>query len=154
MRQQNNRNKKFNKKAKPIFIALPFTLPVDDDFGNSYDIQSCMDIVRELQDHDIFTKLTVNVSIDRSIAGGDSSEKGRLLTVGRVHSIDTNNMTANIMLFVKNSELANIISASTHMLIPHVRGVNRETGVVSNISRFEIIQVADTDDVNINEDEE
>lgn len=128
--------KKTNKAKgiKPITKVLSLVFTGKDQKGNDYDVVSCKNIVKELQEAGCFEKLSVSVTIARSRVV-DEDAKG-MLNFARFQKYDTETGDVEILLMGKNTEYVDFIS--DYVIVPRVRVGFKSTEVVS-ILGFEIV---------------
>lgn len=128
---------KNNNKNKPVLVSLPLVFTGVDKNGRNYDVDSCKKIISDLQDADVFKKLSVSTGIARSLVEDDA--KGTL-TIARIQSVDVDTWDVSLMLFGQNTEHADTIK--DFVIVPHVR-TGRDSDEVISILRFEIVRAMD-----------
>lgn len=128
---------KNNNKNKPVLVSLPLIFTGVDKNGRNYDVDSCKKIISDLQDADVFKKLSVSTGISRSLIEDDA--KGTL-TIARIQSVDVDTWDVSLMLFGQNTEHADTIK--DFVIVPHVR-TGRDGDEVISILRFEIVRAMD-----------
>lgn len=137
MKQNFNNNRKTGNK--PTVVSLPLVFTGVDKNGRNFDVDSCKAIIGDLQNADVFKKLSVSTQIQRSLADNDENAKGTL-TIARIQSIDTDTWDASVMLFGKNVDYADAIK--DFVIVPRVR-TGRDSDEVISILRFEIVRAMD-----------
>lgn len=142
MGQQDNRRfnnrRGGNNKPKTVIKSLPLILSGKDHKGNDYDVESCKQLLSELQNDGVFNKLSVNVTIAKSII--DSNYDRGIMTIARIQSIDIEEGEIVIMVFGKNAEYANILNDK--VIVPRVR-IGRDSNEVTTIFGFEVVNELD-----------
>lgn len=139
-RNNNNGGKSFNKNNadrkpnKPVMRSLPMLVSGIDNYGNSYNTISLYDIMDDLQNAGVFSKLSVTVTMSKKLITGDDNAKG-VMSVARVSSYDKDSSEIAITFFGKNTEYADMVKDM--VIIPRVR-TGRDTEDVSTILAFEI----------------
>ena len=134
MGQQQKKN--YNKKGpKTIIKSLPLVLTGTDHKGNKYNVESCKQLLAELQDNGVFSKLSVNVTIARHLL--DSSYDRGIMTIARIQSIDIEEGEFVIMVFGKSAEYAKLLNDK--VIVPRVR-IGRDSSDVTAIFGFEIVE--------------
>ena len=126
----------FNKN-KPVLVSLPLIFTGVDKNGRNYDVDSCKKIISELQNDEVFKKLSVSAGIQKHLVEDDA--KGTL-TIARIQSVDIDTWDVSLMLFNKNTEYADTIK--DFVIIPYVR-TGRDDDIVTSILRFEIVLLMD-----------
>lgn len=135
--KQNFNNKRTG--TKPTVVSLPIVFTGVDKNGRNFDVDSCKQIIVDLQNADVFKKLSVQTQIQRSTVTDDENAKG-VLTIARIQSVDTDTWDASVMLFGKNVEYAEKIK--DFVIVPCVR-TGRDSDEVISILRFEIVRAMD-----------
>lgn len=140
---RNNNGKSFNnrnngdqqrKSNKPVMRSLPMLVSGFDSYGNPYNTVSLYDIMDDLQNAGVFSKLSVAVTISKKLITGDENAKG-VMSVARVSSYDKDSSEISITFFGKNTEFADM--TKDMVIVPRVR-TGRDTENVSTILAFEI----------------
>ena len=128
-------NAKNSNRVKPVMktISVLMTGKVGD---REYDVDSCKKILTDLQDAGVFSKLSVSVTMAKSICINDPSAKG-IMTVARIQSYDEKSNEMSIMFFSKNVQYAELVDDM--VIVPRVR-TGRDTTEVSTILGFEIVE--------------
>lgn len=145
-----NNNGKFNNntdkpRSKPIVKVLKVMRGGIDRVGNEYNTDSLNAILTSLQEADVFTKLSVSVTIAKSLCIGEDA-KG-VLTVARIQSFDAEHGEMSICFFGKNVEYAEKVNDM--VIVPRVR-TSRDSKDVSTIFGFEIVPESEIHTVGVN----
>lgn len=136
-RKYNNR-RGGNNKPKTVVKSLPLILSGKDHKGKDYDVESCKQLLNDLQEAGVFNKLSVNVTIAKSLI--DSNYDRGIMTIARIQSIDIEEGEIVIMVFGKNAEYANILNDK--VIVPRVR-IGRDSNEVTTIFGFEAVNELD-----------
>lgn len=132
--QRDNKNSAPRKNNKPVTKILPLITSGVDSYGNPYNPDSLYDLLCDLEDSKVFTKLSVSLTIEK-VYLGDNNGRG-VKTIARVQSYDKANGQMSICLFGQNTEYANILNGM--VIVPKVR-INRNSEEVSTILGFDIV---------------
>lgn len=124
-----------NRTPRAVTKYLPIILSGTDRVGTEYDVESAEALFCNLQDNNIFNKLSIYVTMARSICFDDETAKGAI-NVARIRSIDKNNMEMAIVFFGKNVEFADLVDDM--IITPRVR-TERDSNKVSTFLGFEIV---------------
>lgn len=138
-RYNNNRGgRQYNndkpKAPKPIVKVLPIIVNGRDRVGKEYNTDSLIKVLADLQAADVFTKLSINLTIAKNLCI-DGDVKG-VLSVARIQSFDVEHGEMSICMFGKNVEYADKITDM--VIVPRVR-TTRDSDEVSTILGFEIV---------------
>ena len=133
----NNNNKP--ARIKPVLKTLPFIVSGKDQYGNDYNADSALDIVTNLQDNNVFEKLSVMANIAKKIALGKEDARG-VMSVARIQAYTVDNGEVDLLFFGKNAEFANVVD--NMVVVPRVR-LGRDTDDVATILAFEIVNAMD-----------
>lgn len=138
-KKNNNRSggSKFNNANKPVMKALPLVVTGLDNKGKEYNVQSAINIIQDLQDCGVFTKLSVDVTMAKTICLDNPEAKG-VMSIARLQSFDPDTMEITVMLFGKNTSFADKIT-SNMIIVPRVR-TGRDSDDVVTILGFEIVE--------------
>ena len=131
-RQFNNNDKP--RAPKPIVKVLTIVVNGHDRVGKEYNPDSLIKVLTDLQAADVFTKLSINLTIEKKLCI-DGDVKG-VLSIARIQSFDTEHGEMSICLFGKNVEYADKITDM--VIVPRVR-TSRDSDEVSTILGFEIV---------------
>ena len=137
MKQNFNKNMR-RRVNRPSFITLPIIFTGKDKNDRDYDIESCKKIIKDLQDSDVFSKLSISLGIQKSLIE-DPDSKGTL-TIARIGSIDTETWDVSVMPFTASNKYVDVIK--DFVIVPHVR-IGRDSNEVLSILRFEIVKAMD-----------
>lgn len=145
-----NNNGKFSNntdkpRSKPIVKVLKVMRGGIDRVGNEYNTDSLNAILTSLQEADVFTKLSVSVTIAKNLCMGEDA-KG-VLTVARIQSFDAEHGEMSICFFGKNVEYAEKVNDM--VIVPRVR-TSRDSKDVSTIFGFEIVPESEIHTVGVN----
>lgn len=127
-------NRQYNK---PIMKALPLVVTGHDNKGREYDTNSAITLIEDLQNVGVFTKLSVDVTMAKTICLNNPDAKG-VMSIARLQSFDPDTMEITVMLFGKNTEFADKIS-NKMVIEPRVR-TGRDSNEVVTILGFEIVE--------------
>lgn len=138
-KNNNNNGKSFNKNNdrkpnKPVMRSIPMQVSGVDNYGNTYNPVSLYDIMDDLQNAGVFSKLSVAVTMSKKLIMDDENAKG-VMSVARISSYDKDSSEISITFFGKNTEYADMVKDM--VIIPRVR-TGRDTEDVSTILAFEI----------------
>lgn len=135
--KKNPKNTK-TPKLKPVEKILPMIFTGKDQRGQEYDVESCKNILIDLQTAKCFEKLSVSISLARSFIG-DENALGSV-NFGRFndYNIDTEEVT--VLILGKNIENADIVTDM--VVVPRVR-VARDSTEVTSILGFDIVPAMD-----------
>ena len=122
-------------KSKPVTKTLSFVVTGKDQNGNDYDANSVNTLVSDLQNSNVFSKLSVMATMTRSLALGKDDAKG-VINAARIQSYDAEKGEMSLLFFGKNTDLASIVDDM--VIVPHVRTAYR-SNVVDTITAFEIV---------------
>ena len=129
---------KFNNNFnKPIMKALPLVVTGYDNKGKEYNADSAIAIIQDLQDCGVFTKLSVDVTMAKTICLDNPEAKG-VMSIARLQSFDADTMEMTVMLFGKNTSFADKIT-NNMVIVPRVR-TGRDSNDVVTILGFEIVE--------------
>ena len=131
---KNNNNSNFNK---PVMKVLPLVVSGVDNKGKEYNAQSAIDIISDLQDNGVFTKLSVDVTMNKAKCLDNPDAKG-VMSIARLQSFDVETQEISVMLFGKNTSFADKITNSM-VIVPRVR-TGRDSDDVVTILGFEIVE--------------
>lgn len=135
MKQNFNKNTK-RRVNRPIILPIVFTGKDKND--REYDIESCKNIIKDLQDNNVFSKLSISLGIQKSLLE-DPDSRGTL-TIARIQSIDTDIWAVSVIPFTANNKYADALK--DFVVVPHVR-IGRDSNEVLSILRFEIVKAMD-----------
>ena len=138
MKSNNNaKNYNNNKTAstKPVMKTLPIVFTGKDSHGNDYNTDSAVQILNDLQNAGVFTKLSVYTTMAKKVCFGRDDARG-VMSVARIQSFDAESGEMSIMFFAKNIEYAKLVDDM--VIVPRVR-TGRDTDQVSTIFGFEIV---------------
>lgn len=130
----NKTNNKFINK--PITMVLPLAVSGVDGRGNEYDASSAFNLMSDLQIFDVFTKLSVDVTLAKSVCFNDDEAKGTI-SVARLQSYNPETNEVSITFFGKNTKYADKIT-SDMVVVPKVRTARDSTEVITIVG-FEIM---------------
>ena len=131
-----NNAKNNNRPTKPVLKILPVYMSGVIANDREYNIDSCQKILADLQNNGVFSKLSISVTMAKSICVGDVTARG-VMSVARIQSYDEKSGEMSIMFFSKNVEYAKLITDDM-VIIPRVR-TGRDSVDVSTILGFEIV---------------
>lgn len=131
---KNNNNSNFNK---PVMKVLPLVVSGVDNKGKEYNAQSAIDIISDLQDNGVFTKLSVDVTMNKAKCLDNPDAKG-VMSIARLQSFDVETQEISVMLFGKNTSFADKIT-NNMVIVPRVR-TGRDSDDVVTILGFEIVE--------------
>ena len=118
-------------------MTLPMIFTGVDKNGNEWDVDSCKKIISDLNNSDVFSKISIALGIDRSLVESD----GRgTLSIARLLSVDVETGDASIMFFTKTADYMDLVKDL--VIIPHVR-TRKDSTEVNTIFRFEIVRPMD-----------
>ena len=128
--------KKFNKSKsfKPVTKTLPLVFIGKDNRGNEYDVDSCRELIADLQNSGCFDKLSVGITIARNLIVNEDA-KG-VTTVARFLEFDTQTEDVQILVMGKNAAFAE--KMDDMVIIPRVR-IEKDSTIVSAILGFELV---------------
>jgi hypothetical protein len=133
----NYNNNKQPARTKPVIKNVSFIASGKDRFGNNYNAESANSIMAELQECNVFSKLSVSACMPKSQCL-KKDIKGTM-NVARILSYDAESGNVELLFFGKNVEYAKF-EDDTMALVPHVR-IDRNNGDVSTIAAFEIVPI-------------
>lgn len=138
MNDSRNKNFKNNKPATPkvAFKTLDLILSGTDVNQVNYNVESCAAILNDLQNADVFNKISIYVTAPRKLLTNNESDKGTI-NVGKIQSFNYNEGTMTIMLFGKNVQFANNLDNNRAINV-RVRNEKNSTDVAS-ILNFELV---------------
>ena len=131
---KNNNNSNFNK---PVMKVLPLVVSGVDNKGKEYNAQSAIDIISDLQDNGVFTKLSVDVTMNKAKCL-DNPDAKSVMSIARLQSFDVETQEISVMLFGKNTSFADKIT-NNMVIVPRVR-TGRDSDDVVTILGFEIVE--------------
>lgn len=132
--QRDNKNSNTQKFNKPINKIMPLITSGVDSNGNPYNIDSVYDLLCNLENAKVFSKLSVPVTIAKTYLD-DKNGRG-VKTIARIQSFDADNGQITVCLFGQNTEYADLVEDM--VIVPKVR-VNRNTEEVSTILGFSMM---------------
>ena len=130
-----NRNNNDNRAPKPVTKTLPIIISGKDQKGNDYNVDSCAKIIGELQEANVFDKLSIFAVIARSFVTEKEDAKGTM-NLARIAEVDGTDM--RLTFFGKNIDLADRVENMA--VVPRVR-VDFNTGDVLSILNFEVVDM-------------
>lgn len=131
MRNSTQINKKGVENTSWL-VTLPFEVDGIDAKKCEYDSKSCLDIVRDLDEHGCFQNLAVNVTMSRRCIEGETA-KG-YITIGNIVSFNKDT-SLTIMLTGKGFDYVEFIK--TLVIKPRVVAASRGDHIVKRILGFE-----------------
>lgn len=134
MKNNNAKNGSFNKGTKPVTKTLPISLNGSDHKGNPYNVASAEALLDDLQKAGVFSKLSVYVTMAKSICLG--TEARGVMSVARIQSVDAQAHEMTITFYAKNTEYAKLVDDM--MIMPRLR-TGRDSDEVTTFFGFEII---------------
>lgn len=132
----NNNN---NKRVKPITKTLALVASGKDQNGYDYDANSALEIVADLQENAVFDKLSIMVTMAKSVVLNKEDARG-VMNVARVTGYNAETREIDLLFFGKNTELASKVDPM--VVVPRVR-LGRDTDKVATILSFEIVDAMD-----------
>ena len=128
------KRKTFNNKGgfKPILKSLPVVFTGKDVKGYDYNVDEAKKFIMDLEECGCFKKLSVTISLDKSLIGVDG--KGRL-SFARVQAYDPSENDMSFFVFTKNKDYADKID--NYVIVPKIR--TGRDGVINTVLNFEII---------------
>ena len=132
-KQFNNNDRQ--RSSKPIFKVLPIIINGHDRVGKEYNPDSLIKVLTDLQEADVFSKLSINLTIAKNLCIDGDNIKG-VLSIARIQSFDIEHGEMSICLFGKNVEYADKITDM--VIVPRIR-TSRDSDAVSTILGFEIV---------------
>ena len=130
-----NRNNNENRAPKPITKSLPIIISGKDQKGNDYNVDSCIQLIGDLQEANVFDKLSVFAVIARSFVTEKEDAKGTM-NLARIAGIEGTDV--QLTFFGKNIDLAERLENMA--VVPRVR-VDFNTGDVLSILNFEVVNM-------------
>lgn len=122
-------------RVKPISKSLPLVITGKDSYGNDYDADSASTLISDLQNNDVFTKLTVMATVAKKICFNKEDARG-VTSIARIMGYNHDTGDIELLFYGKNVEFANNIDGM--VIVPRVR-TNRDTNEVTTITAFEIV---------------
>lgn len=130
-------NEQKNKNQKPVTKTIPVVFTGTITESRKYDIESCQNILADLEGANVFSKIFIGVLMARSIYTGDESAKGST-SVARIDSYDGKNGEMKITFFGKNIRYSKFVDDNDMVIIPHVR-TEKDSMDVATIMNFELV---------------
>lgn len=131
----NKKNNTNNAKTKPITKVLPIVITGMAGNGAEYNPDSCVDILTDLQNADVWNKLSIFATLDNKICMNNRDAKG-FRNVARIQNYNIADGSMELVFFGKNTEFAGLTDGM--VVVPSVR-VGYNTVDVTTIMGFKIV---------------
>lgn len=139
MKHNNNNKPATNNKPKFVNKTLPLVASGMDNHGHEYDADSAIELITNLHDTGVFTKLSVMANVANALLVNKEDAKGTR-SVARVQSFDAAEKTVNLTFFGKNVDTAEKLE--NMVVVPRVR-TGRDSTKVETILFFELVNPMD-----------
>ena len=138
MPNYNNSKKRKQSAPKPVSRTVRIYTTGEDRYGNKFSYESLISLLTELQEANVFAKLSVSVTTKKSNCTGNENDTG-YMSIARVQSFDPVTTDISISFFGKGIEYHTL--ADYMVIVPRVR-IARGTDKVESILGFELCDPA------------